>query len=99
VPLTIAQLLRAFAHSLRYVTFGDVIVSMLATIGAQDSIKISKDAKAALSKKVAGRQLGALTKSHARAAQSRRLKVGSLSNARISKALSISASTVANYLL
>jgi DNA invertase Pin-like site-specific DNA recombinase len=40
--------------------FGDVIVSMLATIAAQDLIKISENTKAALAKKkAAGVQLGA----------------------------------------
>ncbi|MGI4734418.1 MAG: hypothetical protein ACRYG7_04485 [Janthinobacterium lividum] len=40
--------------------FGDVIVSMLATIAAQDLIKISENTKAALAKKkAAGMQLGA----------------------------------------
>lgn len=44
--------------------FGDVIASLLATIAAQDLIKISENTKAALTKKkVAGVQLGAPTKS------------------------------------
>lgn len=44
--------------------FGDVIVSMLATIAAQDLIKIPENTKAALAKKKAASvQLGAPTKS------------------------------------
>jgi DNA invertase Pin-like site-specific DNA recombinase len=44
--------------------FGDVIVSMLATIAAQDLIKISENTKAALAKKkAAGVRLGAPSKS------------------------------------
>jgi DNA invertase Pin-like site-specific DNA recombinase len=50
--------------------FGDVIVSMLATIAAQDLIKISENTKAALAKKKAsGVQLGAPTKSAETVAQ------------------------------
>jgi DNA invertase Pin-like site-specific DNA recombinase len=79
--------------------FGDVIVSMLATIAAQDLIKISENTKAALAKKkAAGVQLGAPAKSAALIAQIRRLKAEGLSNGRISKALGISASTVTKYL-
>ena len=79
--------------------FGDVIVSMLATIAAQDLIKISENTKAALAKKkAAGVKLGNPGKSHAQIEQIRRLKQQGLSNYAISKTMGISASTVAKYL-
>jgi DNA invertase Pin-like site-specific DNA recombinase len=80
--------------------FGDVIVSMLATIAAQDLIKISENTKAALAKKkAAGVQLGAPTKSAGTVEQVRRLKTGGASNQAIARALKMSPSTVAKYLL
>jgi DNA invertase Pin-like site-specific DNA recombinase len=80
--------------------FGDVIVSMLATIAAQDLIKISENTKAALAKKkAAGVQLGAPTKSVEVVAQVRRLKASGISNQAIARALQMSPSTVAKYLL
>jgi DNA invertase Pin-like site-specific DNA recombinase len=79
--------------------FGDVIVSMLATIAAQDLIKISENTKAALAKKRAGGQkLGPPTKSADVVEQVRRLKAGGASNQAIARALQISPSTVAKYL-
>jgi DNA invertase Pin-like site-specific DNA recombinase len=80
--------------------FGDVIVSMLATIAAQDLIKISENTKAALAKKkAAGMQLGAPTKSQDIIAQVRRFKDGGASNQAIARVLKISPSTVAKYLI
>jgi DNA invertase Pin-like site-specific DNA recombinase len=80
--------------------FGDVIVSMLATIAAQDLIKISENTKAALAKKrAAGIQLGAPTKSAETVEQVRRLKASGASNQAIAQALNMSPSTVAKYLL
>jgi DNA invertase Pin-like site-specific DNA recombinase len=80
--------------------FGDVIVSMLATIAAQDLIKISENTKAALAKKkAAGMRLGAPAKSAAVIAQVRALKAGGASNQAIARALAMSPSTVAKYLL
>jgi DNA invertase Pin-like site-specific DNA recombinase len=80
--------------------FGDVIVSMLATIAAQDLIKISENTKAALAKKkAAGVQLGAPSKSADMVAQMRRLKATGASNQAIARALNMSPSTVAKYLL
>jgi DNA invertase Pin-like site-specific DNA recombinase len=79
--------------------FGDVIVSMLATIAAQDLIKISENTKAALAKKkAAGVKLGTPGKSPDQIEQIRRLKGGGMSNYAISKSMGISASTVAKYL-
>jgi DNA invertase Pin-like site-specific DNA recombinase len=72
--------------------FGDVIVSMLATIAAQDLLKISENTKAA------GVKLGTPGKSQAQIEQIRRLKSNGLSNYAIGKALNMSASTVATYL-
>ena len=55
--------------------FGDVIVSMLATIAAQDLLKISENTKAALAKKkAAGIKLGTPGKSQAQIEQIRRLE-------------------------
>jgi DNA invertase Pin-like site-specific DNA recombinase len=80
--------------------FGDVIVSMLATIAAQDLIKISENTKAALAKKkAAGVQLGAPSKSADVIAQVQRLKASGASNQAIARALKMSPSTVAKYLL
>ena len=80
--------------------FGDVIVSMLATIAAQDLIKISENTKAALAKKkAAGVQLGAPTKSAEVVDQVRRLKASGASNGVIARALKMSPSTVAKYLV
>jgi DNA invertase Pin-like site-specific DNA recombinase len=79
--------------------FGDVIVSMLATIAAQDLLKISENTKAALAKKrAAGVQLGAPTKSAETVGQVRRLKASGASNQAIARALKMSPSTVAKYL-
>ncbi|RZK41985.1 MAG: recombinase family protein, partial [Hymenobacter sp.] len=79
--------------------FGDVIVSMLATIAAQDLIKISENTKAALAKKrAAGVQLGAPRKSAALIEQVRRFKVDGASNQAIARMLKMSPSTVAKYL-
>jgi DNA invertase Pin-like site-specific DNA recombinase len=79
--------------------FGDVIVSMLATIAAQDLIKISENTKAALAKKrAAGVQLGAPRKSADLIEQVRRLKASGASNQAIARALKMSPSTVAKYL-
>jgi DNA invertase Pin-like site-specific DNA recombinase len=79
--------------------FGDVIVSMLATIAAQDLLKISENTKAALAKKkAAGVKLGTPGKSPAQIEQIHRRKSNGLSNYAIGKALNMSASTVAKYL-
>jgi DNA invertase Pin-like site-specific DNA recombinase len=80
--------------------FGDVIVSMLATIAAQDLLKISENTKAALAKKkAAGVQLGAPRKSAALIAQVQQLKTSGASNQAIARALQMSPSTVAKYLV
>jgi DNA invertase Pin-like site-specific DNA recombinase len=80
--------------------FGDVIVSMLATIAAQDLIKISENTKAALAKKkAAGQKLGAPSKDATLIEQVRRFKADGLSNQVIARALKISPSTVAKYLV
>ena len=79
--------------------FGDVIVSMLATIAAQDLIKISENTKAALAKKkAAGIKLGAPTKSQAVIMQVLAMKEEGKSNGVIARTLNISPSTVAKYM-
>jgi DNA invertase Pin-like site-specific DNA recombinase len=79
--------------------FGDVIVSMLATIAAQDLIKISENTKAALAKKrAAGQKLGAPTVGGDVVDQVRRFKATGMSNQAIARALKISPSTVAKYI-
>lgn len=78
--------------------FGDVIVSMLATIAAQDLIKISENTKSALAKKkAAGIKLGAPTKSTTVVAKAQALKGEGKSNGYIARTLGISPSTVAKY--
>jgi DNA invertase Pin-like site-specific DNA recombinase len=78
--------------------FGEVIVSMLATIAAQDLIKISDNMNAALAKKkAAGPKLGAPPKGIELIEQVRRLKDGGASNQAIAQALKMSPSTVAKY--
>jgi DNA invertase Pin-like site-specific DNA recombinase len=73
---------------------------MLATIAAQDLIKISENTKAALAKKkAAGMVLGAPTKSAETVEQVKRLKTSGASNQAIARALKMSPSTVAKYLL
>ena len=73
---------------------------MLATIAAQDLIKIRENTKAALNKKkAAGIKLGAPTKGQEVIDQVRRLKAGGASNQAISRALKMSPSTVAKYLV
>jgi len=79
--------------------FGDVIVSMLATIAAQDLIKISENTKAALAKKkAAGIKLGAPTKSQAVIMQVLAMKEEGKSNGVIARTLNVSPSTVAKYM-
>ena len=80
--------------------FGDVIVSMLATVAAQDLIKISENTQAARAKKkAAGVQLGAPAKSTETVEQVRRRKAGGASNQAIARARKMSPGTVANHLL
>ena len=71
---------------------------MLATIAAQDLIKISENTKASLAKKkAAGIKLGAPTKAAAVVEQARALKGEGKSNGYIARTLGISPSTVAKY--
>ncbi|OUJ67748.1 recombinase family protein [Hymenobacter crusticola] len=79
--------------------FGDVIVSMLATIANQDLIKVRENTKAALAKKkAAGVKLGAPTINDSVVQQVRALKATGASNQVIAKAMKISPSTVAKYI-
>ncbi|GAB3244105.1 recombinase family protein [Hymenobacter seoulensis] len=80
--------------------FGDVIVSMLATIAAQDLIKIRENTKAALAKKkAAGIKLGPPSKDHSVIQKVQALKATGVSNQVIARAMGISPSTVAKYVL
>jgi DNA invertase Pin-like site-specific DNA recombinase len=73
---------------------------MLATIAAQDLIKIRENTKAALDKKrAAGIKLGAPTKGQEAIIQVRRLKAGEASTQVIGRALKMSPSTMAKYLV
>ena len=79
--------------------FGDVIVSMLATIAAQDLNKVSENTKAALAKKkAAGVKLDAPTKAPAVVTQAQSLKLEGKSNGFIARALGISPSAVGKYI-
>ena len=79
--------------------FGDVIVSMLATIAAQNLLKISENTKAALAKKQAtGVKLGASSKAPAVVAQALAMKHEGKSNGAIARAFGISLSIVAEYI-
>lgn len=72
---------------------------MLATIAAQDLLKVSENTKAALAKKkAAGVQVGALKTGPEIIAQVHRLKAGGAFNQAIARALNVSPSTVAKYL-
>jgi DNA invertase Pin-like site-specific DNA recombinase len=72
---------------------------MLATIAAQDLIKISENTKAALAKKKAtGVQLGTPRKGPEISAQVHRLKAGGASSQAIARTLQVSPGTVAKYL-
>lgn len=80
--------------------FKDAIISVLATIARQEKIRLSERTKAGLVRARAnGKQLGAPTKSEEVVAQVKRLKAGGASNQAIARALKISPSTVAKYLL
>ena len=71
---------------------------MLATIAAQDLIKISENTKASLAKKkAAGIKLGAPVKDAAIIAQAQVLKAEGKSNGAIARTLGISPSTVAKH--
>jgi DNA invertase Pin-like site-specific DNA recombinase len=77
-----------------------VIVALLATIAAQDLLKISENTKAALAKKkAAGVQLSAPRKRADLIEQVRRLKASGASNQTLARALQLSSSTVVKYLL
>lgn len=78
--------------------FGDVIVSMLATIAAQELIRISENTKALLAKKKAsGIKLSAPVKGATIVDQAQVLKSGGKSNGAIARTLGISPSIVAEY--
>jgi DNA invertase Pin-like site-specific DNA recombinase len=79
--------------------FQEAIISLLATLAKQERIRLSERTKAGMARRRAeGILIGPPTKSAMIIAQICELKATGLSNYAISKALAISASTVAKYL-
>lgn len=76
--------------------FKETIVSILATIARQEKIRISERTKAGMAR-AKGSAIGSPAKSAAVVEQVRHFKASGASNYAISKALKISASTVAKY--
>jgi DNA invertase Pin-like site-specific DNA recombinase len=80
--------------------FQEAIISILATLAKQERIRLSERTKAGMARRRAeGVQIGPPTKSATVIDQIRELKKRGLSNYAISKALRVSASTVAKYVL
>jgi DNA invertase Pin-like site-specific DNA recombinase len=80
--------------------FQEAIISILATLAKQERIRLSERTKAGMARRRAGgAQIGPPAKSTAIIAQIQELKKHGLSNYAISKALRVSASTVAKYVL
>jgi DNA invertase Pin-like site-specific DNA recombinase len=80
--------------------FQEAIISILATLAKQERIRLSERTKAGMARRRAeGVQIGPPTKSVTVIDQIRDLKQEGLSNYAISKAMRISASTVAKYLV
>lgn len=80
--------------------FKEAIVSILATLAKQERVRLSERTKAGMARKVAqGVKMGPPTKSSEVIAQVQRLKGGGMSNYAIGKALGVSATTVAKYVL
>ena len=80
--------------------FQDAIISILATLAKQERIRLSERTKAGMARRRAeGARMGPPAKSAAVVAQIRALNARGLTNYAISKALTLSASTVAKYLV
>jgi DNA invertase Pin-like site-specific DNA recombinase len=80
--------------------FKDAIVSILASIAKQEKVRLSERTKAGLARTVAkGTKLGAPAIEQKVVEQVKALKATGMSNQAISKAMVISPSTVAKYLL
>ena len=80
--------------------FKEAVVSILAIVAKQERVRLSERTKAGLARaKSRGKQLGKPGKSQEAIEQIRRLKGGGMSNYAISKALNMSASTVAKYIV
>lgn len=78
--------------------FKDAIVSILATLAKQERVRLSERTKAGMARAVSkGQKMGPPVKSQEQIEQVRRLSGGGMSNYAISKAMGISASTVAKY--
>ncbi len=79
--------------------FQEAIISILATLAKQERVRLSERTKAGMARRRAeGLQMGPPVKSAAVIERIREFKASGLSNYAISKALAISASTVAKYL-
>ncbi len=79
--------------------FQEAIISLLATLAKQERVRLSERTKAGMARcRAEGMPMGPPVKSAAVIEQIRELKASGLSNYAISKALAISASTVAKYL-
>lgn len=80
--------------------FQEAIISLLATLAKQERIRLSERTKVGMARRRAeGVQIGPPTKSATVIDQIRELKKRGLSNYAIGKALRVSASTVAKYVL
>jgi DNA invertase Pin-like site-specific DNA recombinase len=80
--------------------FQEAIISLLATLAKQERVRLSERTKAGMARRRAeGAQIGPPAKNAAVIEQIRALKANGLSNYAISKALRLSASTVAKYVV
>jgi DNA invertase Pin-like site-specific DNA recombinase len=79
--------------------FKDAIISILATLAKQERVRLSERTKAGMARKVAqGVKMGPPSKSREQVAQIQKMKADGMSNYAISKAMNISAHTVAKYI-
>ena len=80
--------------------FKEAIISILATLAKQERVRLSERTKTGMARKVTqGVKMGPPTKSQEQIEQVRRLKGGGMSNYAIGKAMGMSASTVAKYVV
>ncbi|MDJ0367943.1 recombinase family protein [Hymenobacter sp. H14-R3] len=78
--------------------FQEAIISILATLAKQERVRLSERTKAGMARRRAeGLQMGPPTKNAAVIERIRELKQQGLSNYAVSKAVGVSASTVAKY--
>jgi len=80
--------------------FKEAIISILATLAKQERVRLSERTKAGMARrKAAGVKMGPPSLAQEQIEQVRRLKGGGMSNYAIAKALKISQTTVAKYLI